>query len=74
VRAYARFDAVKLDEIGADGAADSGALLGHGHLAMTIEPGGDRESWAHALAWMQWTPEELKSGEAWDTVCPPHLR
>jgi hypothetical protein len=34
----------------------------------------DRTAWAHALAWMQWTPEELKSGEAWDTVRPPHLR
>jgi redox-regulated HSP33 family molecular chaperone len=36
VRAYARFDAARLAEIPANGTADSGVLLGHGHLAMTI--------------------------------------
>lgn len=36
VRAYARFDAERLGEAGT---AETGALLGHGHLAMTIDPG-----------------------------------
>jgi hypothetical protein len=34
----------------------------------------DREAWAHALAWKQYTREELESGEAWEHACPPHLR
>src|ERR1700742_3710817 len=36
LRAYARFDATRLKE-----GMDSGALLGHGHLAMTIDQGPD---------------------------------
>src|SRR5947209_11919043 len=36
LRAYARFDAARLK-----GAQDSGALLGRGHLAMTIDQGAD---------------------------------
>src|SRR5947208_12783900 len=36
LRAYARYDASRLA-----GAKDSGALLGHGHLAMTIDQGPD---------------------------------
>ena len=28
----------------------------------------DRTAWAHALAWTQWTREELASGEAWDVT------
>jgi molecular chaperone Hsp33 len=40
VRAYARFDAEKVAAIEAAGTSfDSGALLGHGHLAMTIDQG-----------------------------------
>ncbi len=43
VRAYARFDADKLAEmqkgLPAGAGFDSGALLGHGHLAMTIDQG-----------------------------------
>ena len=27
---------------------------------------GDREPWAHALAWCQWLPEELESGAFWE--------
>jgi len=42
VRAYARFDETRLAEAAGNGAVGSGALLGHGHLAMTIEPGGDQ--------------------------------
>ena len=31
----------------------------------------DRERWAHALAWKQWLPEEMASGECWEAVgCP----
>jgi molecular chaperone Hsp33 len=43
VRAYARFDAARVEETTRTAAGDalSGALLGRGHLAMTIEPGGD---------------------------------
>src|SRR5476651_743255 len=36
LRAYARFDAKRLKQ-----GLDSGALLGHGHLAMTIDQGPD---------------------------------
>ncbi|WAC27683.1 Hsp33 family molecular chaperone [Ancylobacter sp. SL191] len=40
VRAYARFDAERLAALQAAGLGiDSGALLGHGHLAMTIDQG-----------------------------------
>jgi molecular chaperone Hsp33 len=39
VRACARFDESRLDAAIADGKTDVGALLGHGHLAMTIDQG-----------------------------------
>jgi len=39
VRAYARFDKEAVARAEADGAADPGALLGHGVLAMTIDQG-----------------------------------
>jgi molecular chaperone Hsp33 len=41
VRACARFDKVRVAQAIAEGAADPGALLGHGHLAMTIDQGVD---------------------------------
>ncbi len=41
VRAYARFDAARVAAAVANNADSPGALLGRGHLAMTIEPGGD---------------------------------
>jgi molecular chaperone Hsp33 len=41
VRACARFDAARVADAIAAGAADAGALLGHGHLAMTIDQGAD---------------------------------
>jgi molecular chaperone Hsp33 len=41
VRACARFDAARVAEAVAAGAADPGALLGRGHLAMTIDQGPD---------------------------------
>lgn len=39
VRAYARFDAARVAQAVAKNEASSGALLGNGHLAMTIEAG-----------------------------------
>src|SRR2546430_15120872 len=47
LRAYARFDAARLEE-----GMTSGGLLGHGHLAMTIDQGADmsRCQWLLALA------------------------
>jgi molecular chaperone Hsp33 len=41
IRACARFDAARVDAAIAAGAADGGALLGRGHLAMTIDQGPD---------------------------------
>src|SRR4030081_1999997 len=41
VRACARFDAARVAAAIASGAADPGALLGRGHLAMTIDQGPD---------------------------------
>ena len=40
VRGYARFDTERLATVDAD---DDAALLGHGHLAMTIDQGSDAE-------------------------------
>ena len=40
IRAYARFDGAAVAAAQAAGAADPGALLGHGTLAMTIDQGG----------------------------------
>src|SRR5258707_3190275 len=41
VRACARFDAARVAAAIASGAARPGALLGHGHLAMTLDQGPD---------------------------------
>ncbi len=41
LRAFARFDAERLAQAQADGMATPAALLGSGHLAFTIEQGGD---------------------------------
>jgi len=41
VRACARFDAARVSAAIASGTANPGALLGHGHLAMTIDQGPD---------------------------------
>ncbi|MCC0003099.1 MAG: Hsp33 family molecular chaperone [Methylobacteriaceae bacterium] len=40
LRAFARFDAERLAQAEADGKAGAAELLGRGHLAFTIEPGG----------------------------------
>src|SRR5258706_62877 len=39
LRACARFDRARVDTAVAEGQAGAGALLGHGHLAMTIDRG-----------------------------------
>src|SRR3954471_17564007 len=45
LRAYARYDAARLGD-----AKDSGALLGHGHLAMTIDQGPDMSRYQGLVA------------------------
>ena len=45
MRAYARFDAKRLKD-----GQDSGALLGHGHLAMTIDQGPDMSRYQGLVA------------------------
>jgi len=50
VRAYARFSAEKLAALSANGGASPGALIGEGHLAMTIEPGGDQNRYQGVVA------------------------
>jgi molecular chaperone Hsp33 len=45
LRAYARFDARRLED-----GQDSGALLGHGHLAMTIDQGADMSRYQGLVA------------------------
>jgi molecular chaperone Hsp33 len=41
LRAFARFDKARLGEALAEGRTSAADLLGHGHLAFTIERGGD---------------------------------
>jgi molecular chaperone Hsp33 len=48
VRAYARFDAKRVEAAGAN--PDSGALLGKGHLAMTIDQGPDTNRYQGLVA------------------------
>ncbi len=50
VRAYARFDAARVAEAVANNEASSGALLGKGHLAMTIEAGADATRYQGVVA------------------------
>jgi molecular chaperone Hsp33 len=50
LRAYARFDAERVAATARDGKHDGGALLGHGHLAMTIDPGGDMNRYQGVVA------------------------
>ncbi len=40
LRGYAAFDAARTAELGAITAKDQGRLLGSGHMALTIDPGG----------------------------------
>jgi molecular chaperone Hsp33 len=50
VRACAHFDAARVDEAVAAGVADPGALLGRGHLAMTIDQGQDMSRYQGLVA------------------------
>jgi molecular chaperone Hsp33 len=50
VRACARFDKARVAEAIAAGAADAGALLGAGHLAMTIDQGPDMSRYQGLVA------------------------
>ncbi len=50
VRAYARFDANRLEAANASGKPDAGALLGKGHLAMTIDQGPDTNRYQGLVA------------------------
>ncbi len=51
VRAYARYDKDRLAQAGEDAACiDQGTLLGSGHLAMTIDPGGDLDRYQGIVA------------------------
>lgn len=47
LRGYASFDKARCAEVAAGGER---ALLGHGHLAMTIDPGGDMERYQGLVA------------------------
>lgn len=50
VRAYARFDAERVEALSERGESNSGELLGRGHLAMTIEPEGDQNRYQGIVA------------------------
>src|SRR3954447_794034 len=50
IRACARFDKDRVAEAIAAGAANAGALLGRGHLAMTIDQGGDMSRYQGLVA------------------------
>ena len=50
MRALARFDAARLEELSAEARQDSAALLGRGHLAMTIDQGPDMSRYQGVVA------------------------
>ena len=50
LRAFARFDAGKLAKATEDGRIDAAALLGHGHLAFTIDQGPDAARYQGVVA------------------------
>lgn len=49
-RGYASFDAERLKTLMASGNVSEGDLLGKGHLAMTIDPGGDMDRYQGIVA------------------------
>lgn len=55
-------------------AMDKGSMAwdvtGHG---LKRPPLPDRTAWSHALAWKQWTRDELASGYCWEHVCSPEF-
>ncbi len=50
LRGYAHFNSAKVEGLETTGQADSGALLGHGHLAMTIDQGPQTERYQGIVA------------------------
>ena len=50
VRGYANFDKSDAGLAGTKGRGDQGAMLGAGHLAMTIDPGGGRDRYQGIVA------------------------
>jgi len=50
LRGYASFDKANASLAEAKGRGDQGALLGNGHVAMTIDPGGDSNSYQGIVA------------------------
>jgi molecular chaperone Hsp33 len=50
VRACARFDAERVAAASAAGEASAGTLIGHGHLAMTIDQGPDKSRYQGLVA------------------------
>ncbi len=50
LRAFARFDAERVAQAGAEGPARSGELLGHGHLALTIDQGPEMSRYQGVVA------------------------
>jgi molecular chaperone Hsp33 len=50
VRGYASFDKADATLVDAKGRGDQGALLGKGHVAMTIDPGGDMDRYQGIVA------------------------
>ena len=50
IRACARFDRARVEAAIAAGKADGGVLLGQGHLAMTIDQGGDMKRYQGLVA------------------------
>ncbi len=50
LRGYARYDAAKIAEMRANPGSSSGAILGSGHLAITLDPGPGKERYQGVLA------------------------
>ena len=50
VRALATFDKERIDAAIAEGKVDAGTLLGHGHLAMTVDQGTDASRYQGLVA------------------------
>ena len=59
VRAMARFDANRLEESQAAGALGSAALLGHGHLALTVDQGPHMRRYQGVVAMQGDSLEEM---------------
>jgi len=58
LRACARFDSARVQAALAEGKSDAGSLLGHGHLAMTIDRGPDMNRYQGLVALQGGTLED----------------